>query len=76
MNMDPLQLLRSRRQTAASTDFITCSICLRVHRGSEWLEAESVIKEIRSYELQAPPRLRSAVCDDCAESIFGRRVAA
>jgi hypothetical protein len=52
---------------------ITCSICLRVQRGSQWTEAEHVIREIRSYELATPPRLQSAVCDDCAESIFNRR---
>jgi hypothetical protein len=52
---------------------ITCSLCLRVQRGSEWTEAERVIREIRSYELDAPPRLHSAVCDDCAEAILSRR---
>jgi hypothetical protein len=55
---------------------ITCSICLRVHRGSEWAEAEHVIRETRSYELAAPPRLQSAVCEVCAESIFSRRAQA
>ena len=52
---------------------VTCSICLRVHGGSGWTEAERVIREIRSYELAAPPRLQSAVCEVCAESIFSRR---
>jgi hypothetical protein len=52
---------------------IACSLCLRVRRGSEWMEAESVIREIRSYAFDAPPRLQSAVCDVCAESIFSRR---
>ena len=52
---------------------VTCSICLRVHRGSGWTEAERVIRETRSYELAAPPRLQSAVCEVCAESIFSRR---
>lgn len=56
-------------------ELATCSLCLRVRRGSEWIEAERVIKETRSYELAAPPRLRSAVCAVCAESIFGRRMA-
>jgi hypothetical protein len=37
------------------------------------MEAERVIREIRSYELEALPRLESAVCDVCAESIFSRR---
>jgi hypothetical protein len=46
---------------------------MRVLRGSEWIEAERVIREIRSYELDELPRLRSRVCDVCAESIFSRR---
>jgi hypothetical protein len=45
----------------------------RVRRESEWMEAERVIREIRSYEFGAPPRLQSAVCDDCAETILSRR---
>ena len=51
----------------------TCSLCLRVRRGAKWLDAERVIREIRSYELDSPPKLRGTVCDDCAESIFNRR---
>ena len=51
----------------------TCPLCLQVRRGSEWMEAERVIREIRSFELDAPPRLASVVCDDCAQSIFSRR---
>jgi hypothetical protein len=53
-------------------DLITCSICLRVRRGSEWLEAERVIRDTTSYEGELP-RLRGAVCDDCANEIFRRR---
>jgi hypothetical protein len=52
---------------------ITCSVCLRVRRGSEWIEAERVINEIRSYDFDAPPRLRAAICDACADSILSRR---
>ena len=63
--------LRQRRSQA--TTLVTCSLCLRVLRGSEWIEAERVIGEIRSYELEAPPRLESAVCDFCADSIVDRR---
>jgi hypothetical protein len=73
MNMDHLQVLRPRR---ADTDLITCSSCLRVRSGSGWIEAEQVIKELRSYELEAPPRLRPAVCEPCAESILNRRAEA
>ena len=46
-----------------------------MRRGSEWREAEHVIRELRWFELEAPPRLHSAVCEVCAESIFSRRVA-
>jgi hypothetical protein len=50
-------------------DLITCSICLRVRCGSEWLEAERVINDTTSYEGELP-RLHSAVCDDCAKRSF------
>jgi hypothetical protein len=60
----------------AGLDLIMCSLCLRVRRGSEWIEAERVIREMRSFELESPPRLRFAVCDFCAESIFSRRTQA
>ena len=55
-------------------ELAACPLCLRVWRDSEWIEAERVIRETRSYELPAPPRLRSTVCTACAESIFGRRM--
>ena len=58
----------------AKLELVTCSLCLRVRRGSEWMDAERVIRETRSFELAAAPRLHSAVCNECAESIFGRRV--
>jgi hypothetical protein len=79
MDMDLAQVLRfgrMLRQGESRTDLITCSLCLRVLRGSEWMEAESVIREIRSYTFDALPRLQSAVCDVCAESIFNRRAQA
>ena len=53
---------------------VTCSLCLHVlHRGSQWVEAEQVILQTRSYELAAPPRLAAAACDDCAATILRRR---
>ena len=54
-------------------DLIVCSICLRARRGSEWLDAEHVIRDIKSYDDELP-RLHGAVCDDCAEAISRRRV--
>jgi hypothetical protein len=73
MDADLLHLLPVPRALRPRTTLITCSMCLRVLRGSEWMEAERVIHEIRSYELEAPPRLRPALCDFCAGSIVSRR---
>jgi hypothetical protein len=76
MFVDRLQPRRVRRTPSHSpseTSLITCSLCLRVRRGSEWMEAEHVIGEIRSYDLDAAPRLRPAICDACAEAIVSRR---
>jgi hypothetical protein len=69
----PLSLRRPSRKVESPTHLIACSLCLRVLRGSEWVEAERVISELRSFELEAPPRMRSGVCEVCAESIFSRR---
>ena len=60
----------------ADTDLVTCSLCLRVRRGSAWIEPEDVITAIRSYELETPPRMLPAICDDCADEIFDRRARA
>lgn len=50
-----------------------CSLCLRVRRGKNWVDAGRVISEIRSYDLPDIPQLESAVCDACADEIFRRR---
>lgn len=52
---------------------IACSVCLRVLRGEEWVEAERAIRDLRSFALPTPPRFESALCDHCAESIDRRR---
>ena len=62
-----------RRRNESPIDLKACSLCLRVLHGATWIEPEHVISEIRTYEREAPPRLHSAVCDFCAESIFSRR---
>lgn len=56
-----------------NTGLVTCSLCLRVRRGSDWIEPEVVIQKLRSYELPDAPHLQPAVCDDCADAIFDRR---
>ena len=55
------------------TNLVTCSLCLRVRRGSAWIEPEDVITALRSYELESPPNLLPGICDDCADAIFYRR---
>ena len=54
----------------------TCSLCLRVRLGSDWIEAEEVIRELRSYDFPVPPRMRPALCEACSRSILERRSAA
>ena len=49
--------------------FAVCSICLRVRRGGEWVEATDVIREIRSYEFAVSTRTWSRGCYLCAEPI-------
>jgi hypothetical protein len=68
-----VQFRRPSPQPKSRTALTTCSLCLRVLCGSEWSEAERVIREIRSYEREAPPRLEPTVCELCAESIQSRR---
>jgi len=72
MNRDLIQRLRAKRDSSA--ELVTCSLCLRVRRGPEWLLAERVIRELRSFELVSPPRLEPGVCDHCADTIFARRM--
>jgi hypothetical protein len=47
-----------------------------VRRGSAWIEADAVIAQLRSYELDTPPRLLPGVCDDCVDAILDRRAQA
>lgn len=56
-----------------ATHLIACSVCLRVLRGTDWVEAERAIRDLRSFALPAPPRFESALCDQCTESIDRRR---
>ena len=56
---------RSLPPIGAEFGFVACSKCLRVQRGSVWIEAEAVIRELRSYELPDAPRIRPGLCDRC-----------
>jgi hypothetical protein len=52
---------------------IGCSRCLRVLRDEEWVHAETVIRELRSFEYEAPPRFAPVLCLTCVLSIQLRR---
>jgi hypothetical protein len=58
---------------APAAGLVTCSICLRVHRASGWVEAEEAIRELRTYELREPVQLRPGLCDECTDVIDERR---
>jgi hypothetical protein len=52
---------------------VACSICLRVLRGSAWVEAEEAIRELRSFERRDPVRLGPGLCNDCCDRVAERR---
>jgi hypothetical protein len=51
----------------------TCSMCLRVLRGADWIEVEQAISELRSFVLLVAPRLEAALCPRCTELLHRRR---
>lgn len=62
-----------RPARAASLSFVACSLCLRVLRGSDWIEADRAIRELRTFDFPAPVRLEPALCDTCVEIVARRR---
>ena len=57
----------------AASSLTACSVCLRVRRGSDWVDAEAAIRELRSFDLAAAPRLSPSLCDRCVRSLRERR---
>jgi hypothetical protein len=55
---------------------IGCSRCLRVLRDQEWVQAETVIRDLRSFEYDAAPHFQPVVCPVCTLSIQLRRAQA
>lgn len=53
--------------------FVVCTLCLRVLRGASWVEAEKVIREVRSFELASMPSLLNGLCTNCSQMIQLRR---
>lgn len=52
----------------------TCSICLRVERRRNWVAAETIILELRSFDRAFAPHLEPALCAVCEEAIHQRRL--
>jgi hypothetical protein len=61
------------RSPPVANDLTLCSLCLRVRRDKEWIDAERVIREMRTYEHDTTPRLHGAICDGCVDAILRRR---
>lgn len=61
------------RRNRGQLSLIACSRCLRVLRDDDWVEAETVIRELRSFEYEAPPRFEPVLCPLCTFSIELRR---
>jgi hypothetical protein len=59
--------------TLPQARLVTCSICLSVRSGDEWIGAEQAIQELRSFTLGEPPPLAPGLCDDCRSELSARR---
>ena len=57
----------------AEFGIVACSRCLRVQRGSNWFEAEEIIRTLRSFELAETPKLLPGLCDRCRSAIDAMR---
>jgi hypothetical protein len=60
-------------QPLQQEELLVCSLCLRVLRAGQWVEARDVIRELRSYELPTLPGFLDAECEDCRDAIDARR---
>ena len=63
----PFRLRGGRRRLVA------CSVCLRVQDGRAWLDADEVIRRLRTFDCDDVVRLRGAVCERCRTYLGHRR---
>jgi hypothetical protein len=56
-----------------STALVTCSLCLSVLHGRDWITAEQTIRALRTFARPDPPRLAPGLCDECRNRLDGRR---
>jgi hypothetical protein len=64
------------RPSQARSHLIACSRCLRVLSDGEWVRAETVIRDLRTFEHDMPPRFEPVLCPLCTFSIRLRRAEA
>jgi hypothetical protein len=57
----------------AARGLVACSVCLRVARGSAWIEAEEAIRDLRTFDFAEIVRLQPALCDRCTDRVESRR---
>jgi hypothetical protein len=58
---------------ARTLSLVSCSLCLRVLRDSDWVDARDAIRRLRNFELATVVHLEPGLCDECAELIDRRR---
>jgi hypothetical protein len=56
-----------------TTALVTCSVCLSVLHGEEWISAAQTIRGLRTFARPEPPRLAPGLCNECRNRIRTRR---
>ena len=52
---------------------VACSVCLRVRVAGTWIEADELIRRLRTFEFDDVVRLSSALCERCEAELRLRR---
>jgi hypothetical protein len=58
---------------ARTLSLVSCSLCLRVLRDSQWIDARDAIRTLRKFEVPTVVHLEPGLCDQCGELIARRR---
>jgi hypothetical protein len=69
----PLGALPALGSRRTELHLIACSRCLRVLRDEQWVRAETVIRDLRTFEQDQPPCFEPVLCPLCTFSIHLRR---
>jgi hypothetical protein len=58
---------------ARTLSLVSCSLCLRVLRDSDWVDARDAIRRLRKFELPTMVHLEPGLCDECSDLVERRR---